>query len=63
MGLQVVPGDLVVVCLGLNDHSGLKDKTGAVSEENSLKFRAVIMRSLQLSEIVILRQNNSCRGT
>jgi Carbohydrate esterase 2 N-terminal/GDSL-like Lipase/Acylhydrolase family len=31
--------DIVVVCIGLNDHSGLKDKSGAVSDENSLLFR------------------------
>ena len=37
---RLFQADLVVVCLGLNDHSGLKDKTGEVSEENSLKFRA-----------------------
>lgn len=30
---------LVVVCLGLNDYSGLKDKTGNVSEENSARYR------------------------
>jgi hypothetical protein len=31
--------DLVVVCLGLNDHSGLKEKDGTVSEEKSAMFR------------------------
>jgi len=31
--------DLVVVSLGLNDHSGLKDKNGNVSEEKSAFFR------------------------
>ncbi|MFH1197607.1 MAG: GDSL-type esterase/lipase family protein [bacterium] len=31
--------DLVVICLGLNDHSGLKDKDGNVSDENSELFR------------------------
>jgi hypothetical protein len=35
---QWVP-DLVVVCLGLNDHSGLKEKDGTVSEEKSAMFR------------------------
>jgi len=31
--------DIVVICLGLNDYSGLKDKSGEVSEEKSLTFR------------------------
>ena len=31
--------DLVVICLGLNDYSGLKDKEGAVSAEHSLLHR------------------------
>ncbi len=31
--------DLVVICLGLNDYSGLKDKQGNVSAENSLLYR------------------------
>lgn len=31
--------DLVVLCLGLNDHSGLKGKSGEVSAENSEAFR------------------------
>lgn len=31
--------DVVVVCLGLNDHSGLKDSVGKVSTKNSEKFR------------------------
>ena len=35
---QWVP-DVVVICLGLNDHSGLKDSTGQVSEKNSELFR------------------------
>ncbi|HEX9652684.1 MAG TPA: SGNH/GDSL hydrolase family protein [bacterium] len=35
---QWVP-DLVVICLGLNDHSGLKDKAGNVSPENSALYR------------------------
>lgn len=35
---QWVP-DLVVICLGLNDHSGLKDKDGNVSSENSALYR------------------------
>ncbi len=35
---QWVP-NLVVICLGLNDHSGLKDKAGNVSPENSLLYR------------------------
>jgi hypothetical protein len=35
---QWVP-DLVVVCLGLNDNSGLKGKDGKVSKKNSLIFR------------------------
>jgi hypothetical protein len=26
--------DLVVICLGLNDYSGLKDKDGTVTEQN-----------------------------
>jgi len=36
---QWVP-DVVVICLGLNDFSGLKDKDGKVSEEKSSLFRA-----------------------
>ncbi len=35
---QWVP-DVVVICLGLNDFSGLKDPTGQVSESNSQLFR------------------------
>lgn len=31
--------DVVVICLGLNDYSGLKDSAGAVSEERSALFR------------------------
>ncbi len=31
--------DLVVICLGLNDHSGLRGKDVKVSRKNSLKFR------------------------
>ncbi len=31
--------DLVVICLGLNDHSGLKEKDGTVTEEKSAVFR------------------------
>ena len=36
---QWVP-DLVMVCLGLNDYSGLKGKDGIVPEEKSLAYRA-----------------------
>jgi hypothetical protein len=32
--------DVVVLCLGLNDYSGLKDTAGRVSEEKSALFRA-----------------------
>jgi hypothetical protein len=35
---QWIP-DVVVMCLGLNDLSGLKDKEGGVSAENSALFR------------------------
>ncbi len=35
---QWIP-NLVVICLGLNDHSGLKDKEGKVSAENSALYR------------------------
>lgn len=35
---QWVP-DAVVVCLGLNDYSGLKDKDGKISDEKSAAFR------------------------
>jgi hypothetical protein len=31
--------DLVVICLGLNDHSGLRNKNGEVSDEKSAIFR------------------------
>jgi Carbohydrate esterase 2 N-terminal/GDSL-like Lipase/Acylhydrolase family len=31
--------DLVVICLGLNDHSGLRGKSGNISRQNSLIFR------------------------
>ena len=31
--------DLVVICLGLNDHSGLRDKQGKISTKNSTVFR------------------------
>ena len=31
--------DVVVVCLGLNDHSGLKDTNGKISDEKSASFR------------------------
>jgi hypothetical protein len=35
---QWIP-DLVIICLGLNDHSGLKDTNGEVSANNSAIFR------------------------
>jgi hypothetical protein len=35
---QWIP-DLVVICLGFNDHSGLKDKEGKVSDEKSEVYR------------------------
>ena len=35
---QWVP-DLVVICLGLNDYAGLKDKAGKISPENSALYR------------------------
>jgi len=35
---QWIP-NLVVICLGLNDHSGLKDKEGNVSSENSSLYQ------------------------
>lgn len=38
--------DLVVVCLGLNDHSGLAGKDGEVSEKNSEVFREGYARLL-----------------
>lgn len=31
--------DVVFICLGLNDHSGLKGSSGSVSESNSIRFR------------------------
>lgn len=31
--------DVVVICLGLNDHSGLRDKNGTISEGKSTLFR------------------------
>jgi hypothetical protein len=31
--------DVVVICLGLNDHSGLRDKKGTISAEKSALFR------------------------
>lgn len=31
--------DLVVICLGINDYSGLRDKDGNVSDKNSAVFR------------------------
>ncbi|MFH0989527.1 MAG: GDSL-type esterase/lipase family protein [bacterium] len=31
--------DLIVICLGLNDHSGLRDSNGNISEEKSSFFR------------------------
>jgi lysophospholipase L1-like esterase len=31
--------DVIVICLGLNDYTGLKDKEGNVTEENSANFR------------------------
>ncbi|HUI30545.1 MAG TPA: GDSL-type esterase/lipase family protein [Candidatus Acidoferrales bacterium] len=40
--------DLVVVCLGLNDYSGLKEKSGKVSQENSLIFRRDYHKLLSL---------------
>ncbi len=36
---QWIP-DMVVVCLGLNDFSGLKDKEGKISEEKSSLYRS-----------------------
>lgn len=38
--------DLVVICLGLNDHSGLADKNGEVSEKNLEAFREGYARLL-----------------
>jgi hypothetical protein len=38
--------DVVVVCLGLNDYSGLKDSAGSVPEEKSALFRAAYRRFL-----------------
>jgi hypothetical protein len=35
---QWIP-DLVVICLGLNDYSGLKDKEGKISSENSALYQ------------------------
>ncbi len=32
--------DVVVICLGLNDHSGLRDKKGFISIDNARRFRA-----------------------
>jgi len=37
---QWIP-DLVVICLGLNDHSGLKDKAGNVPPENSSFYQKI----------------------
>ena len=38
--------ELVVVCLGLNDHSGLAGSNGEVSEKNSEVFREGYARLL-----------------
>lgn len=49
---------LVVICLGLNDYSGLKDKEGNVSPENSLLYRqryhALLARLRQVYPGVVL---------
>lgn len=39
--------NLVVICLGLNDYAGLKDKNGGVSEKNSEIFRNVYHKFLK----------------
>jgi hypothetical protein len=38
--------DVVVVCLGLNDYSGLKDSAGKVTEERSALFRGAYRKFL-----------------
>jgi lysophospholipase L1-like esterase len=40
------PPDLVVIALGLNDHSGLADASGEVSEARSAEFRAAYHRMI-----------------
>lgn len=42
---QWIP-DAVFICLGLNDHSGLRDSNGNISEEKSLLFRKEYHRFL-----------------
>ena len=37
--LEAQHPDLVVICLGLNDHSGLKKADGNITPEDSMKFR------------------------
>jgi len=48
---------LVVICLGLNDHSGLKDKDGNVSPENSALYRTRYREFLQTIRRVYPRVN------
>jgi hypothetical protein len=38
--------DVVVVCLGLNDYSGLKDSSGNVTEKKSALFRTAYRKFL-----------------
>jgi hypothetical protein len=47
--------DVVVICLGLNDFSGLKDKDGAVSDENSALFRTTYHNFLATVRLVYPR--------
>jgi hypothetical protein len=39
--------DVAVICLGLNDHSGLHDSLGKISEEKSLFFRKTYHQFIQ----------------
>jgi len=48
---QWVP-DVVVICLGLNDHSGLKDKDGKISEDKSALFRKTYRDFLDTVRVV-----------
>ncbi|HVN48348.1 MAG TPA: SGNH/GDSL hydrolase family protein [Bacteroidota bacterium] len=53
---QWIP-DVVVICLGLNDFSGLKDSSGIVSHEKSLNFKTAYRRFVHKLRDVYPRTN------
>ena len=44
--------DIVVICLGMNGHSGLRDSSGEISEEKSKSFRLTYHNFLKILRTV-----------